>query len=213
MTDRVSLSATLTRAPASREAQIQERFENEAGEHRMRVFRDDGLYRHLRFTHPGTWCYGYDLVTWPGHLAIAGDCGDYTFARVADMFGFFRGARINPDYWSEKLTNRDMRAGTRVFEPDRFEPRVRQWYEEHCESYEDESGALLYALESDVLADWARPYSRDDAIRLLLDFKHERTVIEEPYEWSFEEWDWQFLWCCWGIVQGIAQYDWAKGWT
>lgn len=19
-------------------------------------------------------------------------------------------------------------------------------------------------------------------------------------------------WCCWGIVQGIAQYDWSKGW-
>lgn len=198
-----------------READVTERFEREAGNHRMRVLRDDGLYRHLRFMQPRTWCYGYDLITWPGQLVIAGDCGDYTFARVADMFDFFRsdGGRINPQYWSEKLTNRDMRAGTRCFDVDLFRPRVMEWYAQHCD--EDASGELRAALEEQLFRecdDYGRPYSQHDAITLLNEFEHEGTRIYEPWDWMLTDWDWQFLWCCWAIVQGIAQYDWAKGW-
>lgn len=205
---------TMQRARRSTEHYASERFEKEAANHRMRVFRDDGLYRHLRFTEPGTWCYGYDLITWPGQLAIAGDCGDYTFARIADMFRFFRsdGGQINPGYWSEKLTNRDMRDGTRRFDPDLFRPRVMEWYEQHCESYPDEDGSLRRALDEQVLPDWDLPFSREHAIGMLTEFEHDGTRIYEPYDWSLEDWDHQFIWCCWAIVQGIAQYDWAKGW-
>lgn len=206
------MSATV-QTPRDREAEVRERFEREASNHRMRVFRDDGLYRHLRFSQPGTWAYGYDLITWPGQLAIAGDCGDYTFARVSDMFKFFRsdGGQINPHYWSEKLTNPDMRDGTRKFAPEKFEPRVMEWYAEHVESYEDDDG-LREALEEQLFGWHDEPYSRDDAIARLGEFEHNGTRIYEPYDWTLTDWDWQFLWCCWGIVQGIAQYDWAKGW-
>lgn len=196
-----------------REEQVRKRFEREAGQHRMRVFHDDGLYRHLRFTAPGTWAYGYDLITWPGQLAIAGDCGDYTFARVADMFDFFRSERgaINPHYWSEKLTNRDMREGTRRFEPELFESRVRTWYRERTEDGSDESGSLARALR-EQLAWGDPPYSRGEAVERLCAFEHDGVLIEEPWGWCLEDWDWQFLWCCLAIVQGIAQYDWAQSW-
>jgi hypothetical protein len=201
----------------SREDDVRDRFEQEAGGHRMTVLREDGLYRHLRFSRPGTWSYGYDLVTWPGQLVVAGDCGDYAFARISDMFQFFRcdGGRINPDYWSEKLTNRDERAGTRRFSAESFRPRVLEWYREQCDDLDaSEASSLLDALNEQVFdRAFDGPHSRDEAIRLLMEFKHERIEIYEPYDWSFEEWDWQFLWCCWAIVQGIAQYDWAKGWT
>lgn len=50
-----------------RETEARERFDVDVAEHKMTVLRDEGLYRHLRFQKPGTSCYYFDLVTWPGH--------------------------------------------------------------------------------------------------------------------------------------------------
>jgi hypothetical protein len=76
----------------------------------MKVHRDDGIYRHLKFSRNGSNSYRFDLVTWPGYLSVTGDMGTWTFGRIADMFDFhgqpFRAARkflINPGYWSEKF--------------------------------------------------------------------------------------------------------------
>lgn len=92
---------------------VAERFAADVAQHQMTVLRDDGLYRHLQFVRvapsPKTGkperssFYWFELVTWPGHLAVTGDCGTYVFARIEDMFEFFRGDRINPGYWAEKV--------------------------------------------------------------------------------------------------------------
>lgn len=60
--------------------------------HEMHVLHDDGLYRHIRFKRPGTLMYHFDLITWPGVLAVNGDMGSYMFSRVTDMFTFFTGS-------------------------------------------------------------------------------------------------------------------------
>jgi hypothetical protein len=195
------------------EAHIQERFEQETANHRMRVLHDHGVYRHLRFSELGAWAYGYDLVTWPGHLAISGDCGAYTFARTWDMFNWFSSGevRISPDYWSGKLVNPDERDGTRRYSRDRFKPRVLEWYMQQSEYEPDEAGSLHQALEDQVFS-WGAPDSAHEAIERLRDFKHGNIQIYEPWDFDFNEWDWQYLWCCWAIVQGIAQYNWSKGW-
>ncbi len=188
-------------------AQAAARFNEAVAEHEMTVKHDDGLYRHLRFSKPGTWSYGFDLVTWPGHLAISGDMGDYVFARIEDMLDFFTGS-INPHYWSEKLTNKDERAGTLVYDRDLFRPRVMEWLEERRDELEpDELADLRGALDEQVFERaWDGPHSREEAIRLLLEFDHKGTTIYEPYDWSLVRWDWQFLWCCHAIPWGIARY-------
>ena len=196
-----------------RETEVLRRFEGDTRDHRMRVYRDDGLYRHLRFRSPETWAYGYDLVTWPGHLAITGDVGDYVFARIADMFEFFRSdaGRINPHYWSEKITNRDAAAGVRRFEQRLVRPRVTEWAEDQrSEIPEPEFGDLLEALEEQVFS-WGCE-SHEETIRLLQGFEHRGIQIYEPWDLDLKEWDFTFIWSCWAIVQGIAQYDWTKGW-
>ena len=80
--------------------------------HTMEVKKDDGLYRHLRFSNNGDCIYRYDLITWPGNLVITGDMGSYHFARIEDMFHFFHSGtqakelqeyKINKGYWAEKL--------------------------------------------------------------------------------------------------------------
>lgn len=73
--------------------------------HEMTVLLDQGLYRHLRYKSPDRSSYWFDLITWPGCLTIRGDLNAaYTFAGGGhDMFGFFRGRSIDPQYWTQKL--------------------------------------------------------------------------------------------------------------
>ncbi|MDK8874715.1 MULTISPECIES: hypothetical protein [Paracoccus] len=90
----------------------QSRFLSDVRDHQMTIELDQGVHRSILFKRPRSSAYYFRLVTWPGRLTISGDMGDYTFARLIDMFEFFRhagpaydrGDRINVDYWDEKLT-------------------------------------------------------------------------------------------------------------
>ncbi len=81
----------------------EEQFLKDVAGHKMRIHRDDGLYRHLEFRGPQGWHHWFEVVTWPNGLIIRGDMGNWAFSRIEDMFSFFRGQRINPGYWQEKL--------------------------------------------------------------------------------------------------------------
>ena len=93
-----------------------EQFLRDVDHHNMSVMHESGVYRHLRFRQPDTGNMWFDLVTWPGFLTISGDMGTWTFARLPDMFEFFRDSklRINCDYWAEKLQH-----GNHIGRPDR----------------------------------------------------------------------------------------------
>lgn len=115
--------------------EIAERFAADTATHSMKVLRDDGLYKHLRFT--GTRpnkdtgeperspFYWFDLVTWPGTLAINGDCGSYLFSRDTDMLAFFRGHNINPQYWAEKVPA-SIRGSLRCYSEDKFRQLIKE---------------------------------------------------------------------------------------
>lgn len=205
-------------------AKVRERFVRDVAEHEMTVLKDDGLYRHLRFQRVGASFYWFDLVTWPGVLAVSGDCGTFVFSRTRDMFEFFRpsGARggfedarwgINPDYWSEKLrapSSRDVR----IYTYDAFKAHVLEWLADARDYYgdledEDDLRAFKAAVDEQILDDPDGEAYRDEgeAHRRLRDFEHGGRSISDSWEWDLREYDWQFLWCCWAIVWGIGQYD------
>lgn len=212
-------------------AKVRERFVKETDEHAMQVLKDDGLYRHLRFRKPDTIMYGFDLVTWPGYLAVVGDCGAFMFSRTRDMFEFFRpsGARggfedarwgINPGYWSEKLRGPSRSSDlAEVYSEAVARARVMEWLSDVAEQMEDpaldfdELGPcggkpafdLFRALREQVLD--RELYDESEARRLIGEFEHDGTQIYDAWEWSMREYDWQFLWCCWAIVWGISQHD------
>ena len=86
---------------------IREQFEKDVAKHELLVRHENGAYRHLYFGAPGTNCDSFSVVTWPGHLALTGDRGDYLFRRENDMVQFFRkldngGGAPNLRYWAEK---------------------------------------------------------------------------------------------------------------
>ena len=209
------------------EAQIadsRKRFERDTAEHKMTVLKDDDLYRHVRFQAPGTWSYGFDLVTWPGYLAIVGDCGDFVFSRTRDMFEFFAssGARggfedarwgINPQYWAEKLQGPGpAHQVVEKFSPDGFRERVTEWLGTYIEDHAPDparEAALRGRLENEVF--YALHDGESLARQAVVDFANdELDGWGDVWELSAHEWDWQYLWCCWAIVWGIGTYNAAK---
>lgn len=200
------------------------RFASDVEHHEMTVLRDDGLYRHVRFvrnapdfeagTTERSSFYWFELITWPGVLAIHGDMGTYTFARTEDMFGFFRlsGGRINPSYWAEKAPH-----GTPVkeFSPELFEQLVT----EHIEDLAERLPGLAADVKEEIL-DAADSGHEAGAHQLLADYRYYADPADrydpdvrpdfefhDTWEWDLRTWTYQFLWCCYAIVWGIAGYD------
>lgn len=204
----------------TREEQARERFELEAAEHEMTILHNEGLYRHLRFKRPHTFAYHYDLVTWPGHLVICGDTGDYHFARIADMFEFFcaygeKPDRISPDYWAEKLKigpSGDRRA-VRQYSFDIYRARVEEWQAEQADEMDgDRALRLRRAIDEQLLqeSDWGGEPSEEEAHARLRDFEFDGHAIYDPFDWDLTEWGLWYLWCCWAIVSGIRRFEAAK---
>lgn len=183
----------------------EEMFLKDVATHQMTVVLDNGIHRHIRFRRPGTYCMGFDIMAWPGYLCIAGDMGDYLFARLPDMFEFFRGKadgplEISPRYWAEKTRNNK----TTEYSPETFIASINS-YLDGLETVSDE---LREAVNDEVLSrahdgEWV-------AVTAAHEFQHGRFQFEEFYESQYKDWTYHYLWCCYAVVWGIRQYDKTK---
>ncbi len=189
--------------------EIKARFLKDTAAHVMTVLHDDGLYRHLRFMNPRTREYWFDLITWPGRLAICGDVGDdYVFSRLPDMFRFFRADRrwgINPHYWAEKL------GGGRKSVQEYSEELLRQRVVEQFVN--DARWGGVPAGTGKQLRMWVLDEDLGDehtARNVLEDFAYQGYEFKDVWEWDFHDYEWSFLWCCHAIAWGIARYDKVK---
>lgn len=211
-------------------SEIRARFERETAEHEMTVLHDDGLYRHLRFRAPSHGMYWFDLITVPGSLIFQGDGESFVFRRIEDMFDFFRGpiGRINPHYWSEKLTDGE----DRVMRYDRelFEACVRQDI-----AGRDDLPGLADAVQDEILDSEDLDYE-ESARRVVDEFRFYRNEADrhggmrrvdgvmtwvpakapdfefhDTWEWGVRDYHWWYLWALHAIVWGIAQYDASRG--
>jgi len=133
----------------------EKRFLDDVASHKMEVVRNDGVNRHLRFKRPNTTNYHFDILTWPGHLVVTGDCGTYVFSRVQDMFGFFRmdgrdfnhrkdvALNINPGYWAEKvLSESRFGNGVEEYSEEKFKARVKDYFDSHFQHEIEEENAV-----------------------------------------------------------------------
>lgn len=207
-----------------------ERFRKDTAEHRMTVELDAGMYRHLRFRRPDTYCYGFDIVTWPGYLAISGDMGASVFTRLPDMFEFFRASAewqkdhpdelyINPQYWAEKCVAND--GEQRAFSHDLLKDLCKRIYDEFIEQQKDDDGELAQA-EADALweaidVDVLGAESVESAIIAMDGFEapsdgfHEFKFHEAwEYGHSLTEYTYHFIWRLYAIAHAVKSYDEAK---
>jgi hypothetical protein len=187
----------------------EESFLADVSKHVVTVIRDDGVHRHLHCAIPGSGNMHFDVVTYPGYLVYSGDMGCYVFARIRDMFEFFRGKpdgplKINKGYWGEKLEAIDRPDGYREFQPELLEKYVNDWLDEN-EADED----LREQVRDNVLS-----YSHDGeyaARDALTQFEYEgRRPFQDCWELSFSAYTFRFVWCCYALVWAIRQYDQAR---
>lgn len=198
-------------------------FLRDVATHELKIIRDDGLYRHLRFKRPGTSCMYFDLITWPGHLCYTGDMGTYVFQRIEDMLEFFRRETkddelpINPGYWSEKVIAVD---GGRhpgcVFEYDHekylsvVNEYLADWLEGLSEEHQEElkeavqDEVLRFADDHDEHGNFSRAYE------FYAEVGGQEYQFTDIFERSMRRLTDRYLWCCRALVWGIGLYDAAK---
>lgn len=195
-------------------------FLSDVKDHVMTVIRDDGVNRHIRFKEPGTIHFSFDLITWPGHLCVTGDCGSYLFQRLEDMFDFFRmdeddfnrradrKLNINPHYWMEKVLAEGRNDSCTEYSPERFKSVITEWFESHFEDCQDEEkkSKCWDEIETDVLpyADEHEAYARQAAN----DFRSEcGFAFNDFWETDLQTYTFRYIWCLYSIVWGISKYD------
>ena len=182
--------------------------------HVMHIKQDEGIFRHVRFSQGGSSVYHFAITTWPGYLCISGDMGCFVFARTADMFTFFRGDRINPQYWAEKIQATNNRSGHRSFSVDLLKQAVADDFErwefddeaqkaEAWKAITDEWDGLFYDIEG---------CSLQDAMKAVTDWKCPVTeqMFQDFWEHDVEDYTFHFMWCCNAIQWAIQRYDAAK---
>ena len=194
----------------------QERFERDVKDHIMEIVKDEDNYRHIRFRRKDSITYWFDLITWPGYLCITGDCGTFVFARVSDMFTFFRDDSgkdklyINPGYWGEKVRAMD-RDGVSTYSNQHFEEAVRDhfdmWFEDG--GNEDIKEHCWERIEADVL------YHSEDgyhaAMNAAMEFRCGEFTFHDFWEYNVHEYTFYYRWCLYAIVHGIKEYDKVPG--
>ena len=189
----------------------EQQFLGDIKNHTLKVIRDEGVYRHLQFRRPGTVCYGFDIVTWPGYLCYTGDMGCFVFSRVEDMLKFFRDEgmggplRINPLYWSEKLQATDKDVGHKAFSFERFREVVNQIVAEDKDATEELKEAVKEMFDD------CDGKSAEACYMAVTEFEWDnQQYFTDFFEHSLEEYTFHYIWCCYALVWGIRHYDAAQ---
>lgn len=221
----------MTRAYAFREdvEEVARTFARDTKDHKMTVLQDQGVYRHIRYGVPGSSFYAFWITTFPGHLVVTGDMGTWAFARLTDMFEFFRSpdGRINTSYWRQKLEaskyvptfiderlvrsaiwGEALRACRRMTEAG-FDRESRQAMLDEFKH--------LRARCNDEMADASRHMATFE-IEMMGSVKATNGKAHQRFRHQIEGADLptihtythEYLWICHAIVWGIQQYDAAQ---
>jgi hypothetical protein len=185
-----------------------ETFLRDVKDHKLEILLDSGVHRHIRCKKPESSVFYFDVVTWPGFLAYSGDMGSYTFWRTEDMLTFFRGDRINPSYWSQKLEA--------ICKTDGYVEYSKDELARHCWDHMRELRGSISAeqrgkIGERIIDEVLVAASLEDAHRRLAKFEVDgEPFFSDTWEWDLTDYSYRFVWCCYAIVHAIGMYDAAK---
>ena len=190
-------------------------FLRDAGQHTMEARLDDGNHRNLRFSRDGSSVYHFNITTWPGYLSISGDMGCFVFARTTDMFEFFRGDKINPGYWSEKLQATSHRSGHEAFSFDLLKEAVASDFANWDFANDEQKAEAWKEIEGDNYSGLFHDAEGNDlqgAVGEVMDYVCPITKqkFEDFWEHTLTDYTFHFMWCCNAIQWAIQQYDASK---
>lgn len=185
------------------------RFLKDIENHSMEIHCDNGVHRHLTFSNNGSSVYRFHITTWPGYLAISGDMGTFVFARLHDMFSFFRGDEINLGYWSEKLTAHDKHSGHLQFSEAMFADAVRLDFEGWSFDGDEDQTKAWGAItdEWDGLLNCANNTHEAHEAAAKWECPVTGQRFTDFWEHLLEDYSYHFVWCCYAIQHAVQQYD------
>ncbi|RAJ47795.1 hypothetical protein K388_07176 [Streptomyces sp. KhCrAH-43] len=194
----------------ARITEIKERFATDSADRTLTVRRDDGLYRHLVVEMPRSTAYWFEVMTWPGALAITGRTGSYIFRRDEDMLLFFRThtrsgweEKIDTRYWAEKVQPHGDRS-VQAYAKD----RVHAYIKEAAQEAEAAYPGLLAEVEEELFSRYSSVdlESEAGAKAALAAFEFDGFRFDTA-DWKFTEYDDWFLYTCQALAWTVAQYD------
>lgn len=193
------------------------RFLSDVRDHKMTIELDQGVHRSIRFGRPGSSAYYFRLNTWPGRLSFSGDCGDYTFARLIDMFDFFRFAgpeyvkedRINVGYWDEKLTAICKDGERYDLDEEAYVDAVRRCLNSHISGMSlSDAKSVMREVRWDNLLD--PPSTEQEARERVHGWRCHvtgRFPFHEFWDYRITKASYRLVWAMRAIQWGIKQYD------
>lgn len=209
--------------PQSEASKAMSYFPKDVKDFQMAVLLDQGVYRHIKFGKPGSVHGAFELITWPGHLTIAGDMGSYSFARNEDMFSFFRAdssdtsrpvhEQINARYWHEKMISECAHSPAMKTCPLAIADNVKEHlacFLESSELNEEDAAELKDAIDSEILSnlyEGAGEYEINRAMVAINEFDEHGMEFVDFHETTMDRPSMHFTWCLAAIVWGINQYD------
>ena len=189
-----------------------EQFLNDVKDHQIKILKEDGVYRHVRFKKPNDVSMWFDLITTPNRLLYTGDMGTFVFSRIEDMFRFFRSGsgELQPNfgYWGEKCISESRHdGGCYEFSLDEFKKCVIEHTLSMLDKYAESE---LTEEEHDEISDLLECCDEYEAIEAVRNHKADLIPFDDFFEYSFTKASLRYLWCCYAIQWGIMQYDKAK---
>lgn len=176
---------------------VKRRIEADLKDHVITAIHACGMHRHYRCQKPGTWCMGFDVVTWPGSLCFTGDMGDFLFQRTEDMIAFMRGSCMSYGYAAEKCVAHD--------------GRLREWSEElfrkalddRLKDFDEDDGQISIMRQGrirkesvaekvkEIIAEFSEYSDRHSAEKAM----YESGLFDGCDMPNCEEYTFRFLWC------------------
>ena len=188
-----------------------EKFLKDVSGHEMQVIRDDGVYRHIRFSSPLKYSpVFFELVTWPGHLCYWSNMGTYMFSGFDDMLELF--SSYNKYHWADYCAAEGLQSRAWEFDDEEFIKEVKGHYQEWVDDHHRritgvDAQELWREIETSVLSGGGKEMlSAAQRFSYAVDYSVEFT-FNHLFEGTFERPTWRFEWCCQAIAWGLKQYD------
>ena len=168
---------------SEREKQVDADVRRWCENHVVEVRLEQGVYRHYFCHTPTTSNMAFAVITTPGRLMIAGDCGDMVFERVYDMFAWAPSSIRDIDYFAGKAWSC---CKTKEYDAKSGRDALKRWYEMKVEGATPEERRKHDRISRQLM-------------RHVDDGEHELTLAFHESDWchgdypDFKTWSHEYL--------------------
>jgi len=127
--------------------------------------------------------------------------GTFVFCRLYDMFEFFRGDKVNLQYWAGKIEATDRQSNIMSYNSELFKRSIKHYLDEYLE--ETPTDHVWQEIEETI----DESANHSEVFFALREFSELNDYIMDHSEYDYSEYSHHYKWCCEAIIASIQQYD------